>query len=119
MPMPKERLGPAMILLGIEFKQLERATHHMSQHHAASGIGAELVRRLVHQPAAASGAWNGDGVDVPRQLCLLLHTRSSASALRALAAEVRACGASAEVVLGDLASPDVPSRLVAEAVVRF
>ncbi len=69
---------------------------------AASGIGAAVVRRL-----AAPGA------------ALLVHTRKNRDRAEAVAAEARAAGALAEVVLGDLAETDTAAHLVASAVARF
>jgi NAD(P)-dependent dehydrogenase (short-subunit alcohol dehydrogenase family) len=69
---------------------------------AASGIGAATCRRL-----AAPG------------VRLAVHTRRNAEAAEAVAAEARARGADAAVLLGDLADPAIPARLVDDAVARF
>ena len=69
---------------------------------AASGIGAAVVRRM-----AAPG------------VALLVHTRKNRDQAEAVAAEARAAGASAEVVLGDLADPGIAAHLVEQAVARF
>jgi 3-oxoacyl-[acyl-carrier protein] reductase len=69
---------------------------------AATGVGAATARRL-----AAPG------------VSLLLHTRKNEAGLAAVAAEVRAKGAEAETLLGDLADPATPAALVAGAVARF
>lgn len=69
---------------------------------AASGIGAAVCRALAAPDVA-----------------ILLHTRRNRAAVEAVAAQVRAAGAAAEVTLGDLSEPDVPAALVAQAVARF
>lgn len=69
---------------------------------AASGIGAACARRL-----AAPGT------------ALLLHTRRNEEGLARVAAEVRARGAAAETMLGDIADPALPAALVERALERF
>lgn len=69
---------------------------------AASGIGAACCR-LMAAPGTA----------------LLIHTRKNAEGAERVAEEVRAKGATAEVILGDIGSPDVPAELVARAVRAF
>jgi NAD(P)-dependent dehydrogenase (short-subunit alcohol dehydrogenase family) len=69
---------------------------------AASGIGAATCRRLARP-----------------DIRLMLHTGSRRAEVEAVAAECRAMGATCEVVLGDLASPAVPARLVAETTDKF
>lgn len=69
---------------------------------AATGVGAATARRL-----AAPG------------VSLLLHTRKNEAGLAAVAAEVRAKGAAAETILGDLADPATPAALVAGAMAQF
>lgn len=69
---------------------------------AATGVGAATARRL-----AAPG------------VSLLLHTRRNEAGLAAVAEEVRAKGAQAETILGDLADPATPAALVTAAVTRF
>src|SRR5579872_4939052 len=69
---------------------------------AASGIGAAVCRALA-TPGAA----------------ILLHTRRNRDAVEAVAAQVRAAGADADVALGDLAEPDVAPALVAQTAARF
>lgn len=69
---------------------------------AATGVGAATARRL-----AAPG------------VSLLLHTRKNEAGLAAVAAQVRAKGAAAETILGDLADPATPAALVAGAVQHF
>jgi NAD(P)-dependent dehydrogenase (short-subunit alcohol dehydrogenase family) len=69
---------------------------------AASGIGAAVCRRL-----AAPG------------LFLVVHTRRNEAGAWRVAEAARAAGAEAEVMLGDLAAPDVPAALVAGVVARF
>lgn len=69
---------------------------------AATGVGAATARRL-----AAPG------------VSLLLHTRKNEAGLAAVAAEVRAKGAAAEIILGDLADPATPAALVAGAMAQF
>jgi 3-oxoacyl-[acyl-carrier protein] reductase len=69
---------------------------------AATGVGAATARRL-----AAPG------------VSLLLHTRRNEAGLAAVADEVRAKGALAETILGDLADPATPAALVTAAVTRF
>ena len=66
---------------------------------AASGIGAGCVRAL-----AAPG------------VALVVHTRKNQAGAEALAAEARALGAIAHVLLGDLALAETPARLVADSV---
>jgi 3-oxoacyl-[acyl-carrier protein] reductase len=66
---------------------------------AASGIGAATCRRLAKP-----------------DLRLMLHTGSRRAEVEAVAAECRAKGA---VTVGDLASPAVPARLVAETTEKF
>ncbi|WP_424814807.1 SDR family NAD(P)-dependent oxidoreductase [Roseococcus sp. YIM B11640] len=69
---------------------------------AASGIGAACCRAM-----AAPGT------------ALLIHTRKNAEGAERVAAEVRERGAQAEVILGDIGSPDVPATLVARAEKAF
>jgi 3-oxoacyl-[acyl-carrier protein] reductase len=69
---------------------------------AASGIGAATCRRLA-RPG----------------LRLMLHTGSRRAELEAVAVECRAKGAVCGVVLGDLADPEVPARLIAETTDLF
>jgi NAD(P)-dependent dehydrogenase (short-subunit alcohol dehydrogenase family) len=69
---------------------------------AATGVGAATARRL-----AAPG------------VSLLLHTRKNEAGLAAVAVEVRAKGAAAEIILGDLADPATPAALVAGAMAQF
>ena len=68
---------------------------------AASGIGAAVVRSL-----AAPG------------VALLLHTRRNQAGADAMAAEARAAGAEASVILGDLVQPSQAAAIVAQAVAR-
>lgn len=65
---------------------------------AASGIGA-AVGRLLAGPGAA----------------VAVHTRKNRAGAEAVAAAIRAAGGTAHVLLADLAEPDAPARLVAEA----
>ncbi|MBI3516549.1 MAG: SDR family oxidoreductase [Proteobacteria bacterium] len=69
---------------------------------AASGIGAAICRRLAKP-----------------DMRLMLHTGSRRAEVEAVAAECRALGATCGVVLGDLASPAVPARLVDETTELF
>lgn len=69
---------------------------------AGSGIGAAIARRYAGPDSA-----------------LLLHTGTNAAALEAVAADARARGAQVETVLGDLADPAVPGRLVETARAAF
>lgn len=69
---------------------------------AASGIGAACCRRI-----AAPGT------------AVLVHTRRNADGAARVADAVRAAGAEAETMLGDIADPAVPADLVARAVDRF
>lgn len=69
---------------------------------AASGIGAAICRAL-----AAPG------------VAILLHTRRNREAVEAVAADVQASGAQADVALRELGEPDVAAALVAQAVARF
>lgn len=65
---------------------------------AASGIGAATCRAVA-----------GPGV------ALVVHTRKNAEGAARVAAEARAAGATAEVMLADLGQPDAPARLVGAA----
>jgi NAD(P)-dependent dehydrogenase (short-subunit alcohol dehydrogenase family) len=69
---------------------------------AASGIGAATCRALA-----------GPGV------ALVVHTRRNEGGASGIAAEARARGALAEVVLGDLSDPAVTHATVAHAVEQF
>ncbi len=66
---------------------------------AASGIGAACCRAL-----AAPG------------VALVVHTRKNAAGAEQVAAEARAKGATAHVLLGDLALAATPAQLVADSV---
>ncbi|GGC44022.1 short-chain dehydrogenase [Siccirubricoccus deserti] len=65
---------------------------------AASGIGAAACRAL-----AAPGA------------AIAVHTRKNREGAERVAAEVRARGGEAQVLLADLAEPEAPARLVGQA----
>src|SRR4051812_28427002 len=69
---------------------------------AASGIGAACCRALA-TPGAA----------------IAVHTRKNREGAEGVAAEVRARGGEAIVLLGDLGEAATPARLVAEAVAAF
>lgn len=69
---------------------------------ASSGIGAATVRAM-----AAPG------------VALIVHARRSAEAAERVAAEARALGAEAHVLLHDLAEPDAPAALTAQTVARL
>ncbi len=69
---------------------------------AASGIGAATCRRIA-------------GPDMR----IMLHTGARRAEVEAVAAECRAKGATCGVVLGDLADPEVPARLIAETTGLF
>ena len=69
---------------------------------AASGIGAATARGF-----AAPGVG------------LLIHTRKNREGAERVAATVRQAGAEAEVMLGDLAEPELAGALVERAVARF
>ena len=69
---------------------------------AASGIGAAVCRRIA-----------GPGVN------LAVHTRRNREGAERVAAAAREAGAETMMLLGDLADPAVPARLVAETVERF
>lgn len=69
---------------------------------AASGIGAAIARRV-----AAPGA------------ALLLHTRKNETGLKEVATFCAERGAQVETMLGELADPDVPSAVIAQARQRF
>jgi NAD(P)-dependent dehydrogenase (short-subunit alcohol dehydrogenase family) len=69
---------------------------------AASGIGAAVCRAMAGPEAA-----------------ILIHTRRNRSGAETVAAEARAKGAAAEVVLADLAEPEAAGRVVQAAVARF
>ena len=65
---------------------------------AASGIGAAVVRAMA-----------GPGT------AIAVHTRKNRNGAERVAAAARAAGATAHVLLADLAEPEAPARLVAEA----
>lgn len=69
---------------------------------AASGIGAACARAMARP---------GTG--------FLIHTRQNAAGAEAVAEAVRAAGAEAEVMLGDISDPALPAALVAGAITRF
>ncbi len=69
---------------------------------AASGIGAACCRRLAGPGHA-----------------ILVHTRRNAEGAERTAEAVRAAGGLAATILGDVADPEVPDRLVATAIERF
>ena len=69
---------------------------------AGSGIGAALVRRIA-RPGLRIG----------------VHTRRNAEGAEAVAADACAAGAETLVLLGDLADPEVPGRLVADVAGRW
>jgi 3-oxoacyl-[acyl-carrier protein] reductase len=69
---------------------------------AASGIGAAICRALA-VPGTA----------------IVVHTRRNRAGAERVAAEVRASGAEAEIVLADLAEPDAAAAVIAASVVRF
>ena len=69
---------------------------------AASGIGAACVRAMA-----------GPGT------AFLVHTRRNQAGAEAVAAQARAAGAVAEVVLADIAQADAPAALVARAQATF
>ena len=65
---------------------------------AASGIGAAVVRAVAGPHSA-----------------IAVHTRRNAEGAGRVAAAARAAGATAHVLLADLAEPEAPARLVAQA----
>lgn len=69
---------------------------------AASGIGAAICRTLA-------------GPDV----AILVHTRRNRDGAEAVANEIRAKGARADVLLADLAIPDAAAATIAHAVAHF
>ena len=69
---------------------------------AASGIGAAVCRMLASPDTA-----------------ILIHTRRNQDGAERVAAEVRASGAEAAVILADLAAPDAATMVVEAAVTRF
>ncbi len=69
---------------------------------AASGIGAATCRRIA-------------GPDMR----LMLHTGHRRAEVEAVAKACRAKGATCEVILGDLAEPAVPARLIAATTEKF
>ncbi|HEY8289637.1 MAG TPA: SDR family NAD(P)-dependent oxidoreductase, partial [Acetobacteraceae bacterium] len=69
---------------------------------AASGIGAAVCRQL-----AAPG------------VAVLLHTRRNRDGVEAVAGEVRAAGARAEIALADLTDPAAADALITDAAARF
>jgi 3-oxoacyl-[acyl-carrier protein] reductase len=82
---------------------------------AASGIGAAVARQMAGQwRVATAGAPGGGG-----GLRFVLHTRANKSGLEAVAADVRAAGATAELVFADLAEPGGAASVVAAASAAF
>ncbi|MBP0443183.1 SDR family oxidoreductase [Roseomonas sp. SSH11] len=69
---------------------------------ASSGIGAATARAM-----AVPGA------------SIAVHCRGNRTGAEAVAAELRAAGARAEVLVADLTEPEAPARLVAEAAEAF
>jgi 3-oxoacyl-[acyl-carrier protein] reductase len=69
---------------------------------AASGIGAAVCRVMA-------GPWTA----------ILLHTRRNRDGAEAVAHQVRDAGGMAEVVLGDLADPDIAAAVVAATMRRY
>lgn len=69
---------------------------------AASGIGAACCRRMA-QPGTA----------------FLVHTRKNAEGAERTAEALRAKGAQAHILLGDIAAPETPAALVQAALDRF
>jgi 3-oxoacyl-[acyl-carrier protein] reductase len=69
---------------------------------AATGIGAACCRRMA-QPNTA----------------FLVHTRKNAEGAERTAEAVRAKGAKAHVILGDIAAPETPAALVQAALDQF
>ena len=69
---------------------------------AASGIGAAVCRAMA-RPGVA----------------ILIHTRRNRTGAEIVAAEARASGAAAEVVLADLAEPEAANMVVQAAIARF
>jgi NAD(P)-dependent dehydrogenase (short-subunit alcohol dehydrogenase family) len=69
---------------------------------AATGIGAACCRRMA-QPNTA----------------ILVHTRKNAEGAERTAEAVRAKGAKAHVILGDIAAPETPAALVQAALNQF
>ena len=65
---------------------------------AASGIGAAVVRAMAGAGTA-----------------IAVHTRKNRDGAERVAAAARAAGATAHVLLADLAEPEAPARLVTEA----
>ena len=77
------------------------------------------MRRLL-----VTGASSGSGAATVRAMAapgvaVLVHARRSAEAAERVAAEARALGAEAQVLLHDLAEPDAPAALVAQSVARL
>jgi glucose 1-dehydrogenase len=75
---------------------------------AASGIGRATCLRLARDARAAGGPAAVAAVDV-----------APAADLERLAAELRALGAAALPLRGDMGDPEAPARVVAEAVERL
>lgn len=69
---------------------------------AASGIGAACCRRMAKEGTA-----------------FLVHTRKNAEGAERTAEAVRAKGAKAHVILGDIAAPETPAALVQAALDQF
>jgi len=69
---------------------------------SSSGVGAAVCRAIA-RPGVA----------------ILVHARANEAGARAVAAEIDAAGARADIALGDLADPQVADRLVAQAAVSF
>lgn len=71
---------------------------------ASEGIGGAVCRKLV-----------ADAVKRGEDAAILLTVRRLRPEVEALAADLRAQGAHAEIALGDLADPDTPQRFVDRA----
>ncbi|MBX9752727.1 MAG: SDR family oxidoreductase [Roseococcus sp.] len=69
---------------------------------AATGIGAACCRRMASEGTA-----------------ILVHTRKNAEGAERTAEAVRAKGAKAHVILGDIAAPETPAALVQAALDQF
>lgn len=76
--------------------------------------------RLKDRIALVTGSSRGIGAGIARRLAadgaaVIIHASRSAEAAEAVAADIRAAGGSAAVVLGDLADGEAASRVVHEA----
>ncbi len=76
--------------------------------------------RLKDRTALVTGSSRGIGAEIARRLAadgarIVLHARSSPEKVEQVAAQIRAAGGTADIVLGDLETGDAPVRIVQQA----